>query len=215
MTPQESPVDRMPRGIRAAAWVCLILSLLSGMLSAVEATGLVHFEEYKQANASRANVFQDPAVSRRVHEAQFAALEPQRESRIVILGALSMVCAFAFVASARMLRPGGLSREGVRRMLGGTALTAAALRTIDGAQWAVVVRRMSGIMAEAMVTLPEFRDPLAAEQVKTLAPTLLFFTTALQTAVVAGTFVLLGQYFRSERVREAVLAVDGPLDAEE
>jgi hypothetical protein len=205
----------MPRGIRAAAWLCLVLSCFTGMLSAIEATGLVHFDEYKQAHAERPNVFGSPEVSRRVQEAQFAALEPQRESRVLILGALSMTCAFAFVASARMLRPGGLSREGVRRMLGGTALATAALRTIDGAQWAVVVRRMSGVMAEAMVTLPEFKDPAAAEQVKALAPTLLFFTTALQTAVVAGAFVLLGQYFRSQRVRDAVLAVDGPLDAEE
>jgi hypothetical protein len=30
----------------------------------------------------------------------------------------------------------------------------------------------------------------------------------------AGAFALLSQYFRSDRVREAVVALDGPLDAE-
>lgn len=205
----------MPRGIRIAAWVCLLLSCFTGMFSAIEATGLVHFDEYKQqAQAPRAGFYGDPEVSRRVTEAQLAALAPQRESRVVVLIALSMACAFAFVASARMLRPGGLSRESVRRMLGGAAIATAVLRTIDGAQWSVVTRHMGGTLAELMSTLPEFQAPGAAEQVKALVPTLVLGTSLLQTALVAGGFALLGQYFRSERVRDAVLAVEGPLDSE-
>jgi hypothetical protein len=35
------------------------------------------------------------------------------------------------------------------------------------------------------------------------------------TALVAGTFALLGQYFRSEHVRQAITAQDGDLAEEE
>jgi len=34
------------------------------------------------------------------------------------------------------------------------------------------------------------------------------------TALVAGTFALLGQYFRSDSVREAITAQDGPPEEE-
>ena len=56
-----------------------------------------------------------------------------REPRIALLGSLAVVCAFVFVAARRMLRPGGMPREGMRRLLSGAAISAAILRTIDGA----------------------------------------------------------------------------------
>ncbi|HEY0097096.1 MAG TPA: hypothetical protein VGB96_22400, partial [Archangium sp.] len=103
----------------------------------------------------------------------------------------------------------------VRRLLGVSAIVAALLRTIDGAQWAVVARRMAHALAEALSKQPEFQAPEMAAQLK---PTVLFFmsaSTMLQTAVIAGTFALLGQYFRGESVRQAVLALGGEDLAEE
>ncbi|HZH78597.1 MAG TPA: hypothetical protein VEY88_21390, partial [Archangium sp.] len=124
-------------------------------------------------------------------------------------------CAFTFVAAGRLLRPGGLPLERVRRLLGAASIVAALLRTIDGAQWAVVARRMAVTLVDALRQQPEFQAPEMAAQ---LEPTVLFFmsaSTMLQTAVMAGTFALLGQYFRSETVRQAVIAHGGDDLAEE
>lgn len=200
----------LPRGINIAAVLCLILSGLTGMSSAMEATNLSHLSDLRE-QTPRMAVFGDPAVVERVFHAQLSALEPMREPRALILGSLAVACALVFVAAARMLRPGGLPREGMRRLLGGAAIAAAVLRTLDGAQWMVVVKRASATMAEAMGSLPEFRAA-PAEQLKTTVHFLLSGATVAQTAFIAGAFVLLAQYFQSERVRQAVTAQDGPIE---
>ncbi|MBU8899759.1 hypothetical protein DRW03_22730 [Corallococcus sp. H22C18031201] len=215
MTSLVSGPEGLPRRVRIAAAVCLVLSILTGMLSAMEAIGLSHFSEYREAHLEQRRTTLlggDPIVAERLYEAQFAALEPMREPRSVLLGALAVACAFTFVASGRLLRPAGLPRDGMRRMLGGAALTAAILRTIDGAQWTVVARRMGVAMAENLGKLPEFQDPLAADQLKQFMPSLMAGSSVLQTAVVAGTFALIGQYFRSQGVRDAITAKDGPTE---
>jgi hypothetical protein len=202
----------LPRGISIAAVLCLILSGLTGMSSAMEATNLSHLSELKEQSPPRMTVLGDPTIIERTFQAQLSALEPMREPRALVLGALAVTCALVFVAAGRMLRPGGLPRDGMRRLLGGAAIVAAILRTIDGAQWLVVVKRAGVAMAEAMGSLPEAQDPTAAEQLKNLVPFVLSAFTLAQTAFVAGAFALLGQYFHSERVRQAVTAQDGPTE---
>ncbi len=208
-TPQPSG---LPRNISVAAVLCLILSGITGMASAMEAANLARLSELQEEPPPRAAVFGDPAIVERVFKAQLAALEPMREPRALILGSLAVACALAFVAAGRLLRPGGLPREGMRRLLGGAAIFAAILRTLDGAQWMVVVRRASAVMAEAMSALPEFQEAATPEQLKSTVSFLLSAATVAQTAFVAGAFVLLGQYFRSESVRQAVTAQDGPAE---
>jgi hypothetical protein len=211
----------MPRGLRFAAVVCLILSCISGLWAAMEASHLANLDEakaaFKQATPTPTKVPGATELNQRVMAAQLAALEPVRETRTPLLFALSVACAFCFVASGRMLRPGGLSRERMRRMLGITALGAAVLRTIEGAQWAAVTRNMVGPMSDALRAFAAQQPPEAAAAFESVLPSLSSLAFALnmaQTAVMAGTFALLSQYFRSERVRDAVLALDGPLDAE-
>ncbi|MBJ6761960.1 hypothetical protein JGU66_14390 [Myxococcaceae bacterium JPH2] len=215
MTSPASGPEGLPRRVRIAATVCLVLSILSGMLAGMEAYGLSDFSKYREASLEprRATLLGgDPVIAERLVEAQFSVLEPMREPRLVVLSVLGMSCMVAFVASGRMLRPAGLPREGMRRMLGGAALTAAVLRTIDGAQWTVVARRMGAVMAESLGKMPEFQDPLAADQMKQMMPTLMAFGSILQTALVAGTFALIGQYFRSQSVRDVITAQDGPAE---
>lgn len=217
MTSPVSSPDGLPRGVRIAAAVCLVLSALTGMMAGVEAMGLTHFSEYREAHLEprRSTLLgTDPVMAQRMLEAQFSALEPMREPRSVVLGGLAVACAFAFVASGRLLRPAGMPRDGMRRLLGGAAITAALLRTIDGAQWTVVARRMGAAMGENPGLLPEFQDPAAAAQLKSLAPGLLAGSSIVQTAVVAGAFAILGQYFRSQGVRDAITAQDGPTESE-
>jgi hypothetical protein len=215
VTPPVSSSQGLPRGIRFAALVCLILSSLSGLFALSEVIGLGHFSELKEASEPRLPLLTDRAVSERAFEAQFAALEPMREPRSLVLGALSFTCALVFVSAGRLLRPAGLSQERMRRLLGGAAIASALLRTIDGAQWAVVARRMGVAMAEVMSTLPEFKEPELAAQVKALVPWLMSATSMAHTALIAGTFALLGQYFRSERVRQVISAQDADLAEEE
>ncbi|QRO00763.1 hypothetical protein JRI60_17880 [Archangium violaceum] len=215
MNSPASSSQRLPRGVRFAAAVCLVLSSLTGLFALSEALGLGHLSELKESSEPRITLMADKAVTERAFEAQFAALEPMREPRSLVLGALSVACALVFVSAGRLLRPDGLPLGRMRRLLGGAAIAAAFLRTIDGAQWMVVARRMGIAMAEAMSTLPEFKEPEMAAQVKATVPLLMSGSTVLQTAFVAGTFALLGQYFRSERVRQAVSAQDGHLAEEE
>ncbi len=199
----------LPRRIRFAAVVCLVLSGLTGLFALSEVMSLGHLSELKETRQPQLSMLGDPVVTQRAFEAQLSALEPMRESRSLVLGALSVACAFTFVASGRLLRPGGLPLERVRRLLGGASIAVALLRTIDGAQWAVVARRMAVTLVDALRQQPEFQAPEMAAQ---LEPTVLFFmsaTTMLQTALVAGTFALLGTYFRSDTVRQAVIAHGG------
>jgi hypothetical protein len=208
LKPPVSAPQALPRGIRFATVVCLLLASLSGLFALSEAMSLGHLSELKETQAPRFALLSDPAITERAFEAQVAALQPMREPRSLILGALSVACALVFVSAGRLLRPGGLSVDRMRRLLGGAAIATAILRTIDGAQLAVVARRMGLAMAEVMSSHPEFQDPVAAAQVKATMPFLLTASTVLQTAVIAGTFALLGQYFRSERVRQALGGYD-------
>ncbi len=209
-----SPSQSLPRGIRFAAFVSLVLSAFTGFFALSESMGLSKLSEVREAaSSSHFSIVGDPAIDGRIAEAQFAALEPMREPRSLILGALSVACALVFVSAGRMLRPDGLPLERMRRMLGGAAISAALLRTIDGAQGAVVAKRMGPFMVEAMKSLPDFQGPAAANL--QVMPWLVMASSVGLTAFVAGTFALLGQYFRSERVRQAISAQDGDLTEEE
>lgn len=202
--------QRLPRGIRIAAVLSLILSGLTGMASLTEASRLTQFSEYKEAMLENAGRFGDRESNEHVLLAQFSALEPMREPRIFLLATLAVVCAFVFVAGARILRPGGLPREGMRRLLGGAAIFAAILRTIEGAQWMVVVDHMASALVKG--PFPAWQDPATIEVIQRFAPTFLAAGYIGMTAVIAGGFILLGQYFRSERVRQVVTAQDGPAE---
>jgi len=212
VTVSASRSGELPRGIRFAAMVSLVLAAFTGWSALREATELAHFYEVREIHLENEPPawMGDRNVIQQVVRTQYAALEPMREPRAVLMGVLSLACAFVFVAAGRMLRPDGLPREGMRRLLGRAAITVAVLRTIDGAQLAVVSRRMGTVLAESLGKLPENQDPVAAEVVSTVAPWFAVGFSVLGTVLVAGTFALLGQYFRSESVRSAVAAHDPP-----
>lgn len=202
--------QRLPRGIRIAAVLCLIFSGLTGMSAVTEASSLAQFSDYKEAVLSNAGRFGDRDSNEHVLLAQFSALEPMRDTRTALLGSLAVACAFVFVSAARMLRPGGMPREGMRRLLSGSAIAAAILRTIDGAQWMVVVDHMGAALVKG--PFPSWQDPTSIELIQRFGPAMLAAGYIGMTAFIAGAFVLLGQYFRSERVRQVVTAQDGPAE---
>lgn len=207
----------LPRGVRIAAALCLVLSTLTGMLACSEASVMMNFEAHRQAQRDNPPTVsllgKDPAVTQALVEAQMSALSPMRESRALVLCGLTVACTLLFFASSRMLRsPEGMPRDGFRQLLGGAGIFAALMRTIDGAQWTVVARHSSQAMVEGLKGLPEFKDPAAAEQLYSLVPSLMTASAVLPTVLVAGGFALLAQYFRSEGVRAAIVTLDGPTE---
>lgn len=217
MKPPDSPTPLLPRRLRFAAAVCLVLSALTGFSALRETLEMEHLGELRDevSNLSRFSKDPDLIVAARITEAKIAALEPMREPRTLVLGALAIACSFAFVASGRLLRPGGLPLERMRRVLAGAAILAALLRTIDGAQWAVVARSIAPVMAQHLSVLPMFQEAQVAAQLKATLPGIASGFAMAMTALIAGLFALLGQYFRSESVRQAISAQDGQLPVEE
>jgi hypothetical protein len=65
----------------------------------------------------------------------------------------------------------------------------------------VVARRVGHVVAPALSTLSEVRDPATLEQLRQATPGFFAGLSAVQTALVVGMFLVLGQYFRSNRVR--------------
>ncbi|MCY1031243.1 hypothetical protein OV207_07225 [Corallococcus sp. BB11-1] len=212
--PEVTRPGALPRGVRWAASICLVLSALTGVLSCNEASVLLEFEKHRTHQLEKAPTLgllgnKDPAFTQRIVETQLSAMEHVREPRVVVLTGLTLVCTLLFFASRRLLRaPDGIPRDGFRQLIGTAGIFAAVLRTIDGAQWTVVAQRTSGVMVEGFKALPEFQDPIAADLLP-LVPYLLMATSVVPTALVAGGFVLLAQYFRSEGVRDAIVTLDG------
>ena len=201
---------RLPRDIRIAAVLGLILSGLIGMSSVVELSRLAQLSEYKEAILSSPSAQGENALNTQILLAQFSAENSMREPRSFLLGALAVTCAFVFVGASRMLRPGGMPREGMRVLLSWGSLLAAVLRTIDGAQFQVVVDHMGAALVKG--PFPTQWEPEQLEAIKQYGPAVLTWFYRGLTAAVAGSFAVLGQYFRSQRVRETVVALDGPTE---
>lgn len=190
-------------GLRRASIAALVLGALVGFGAA---QGMAQTLEPHAAEVSAASTPAfgglDAELSRQVAEvgarAWLRSFESMRSSRVAILMALSIAASLFFVSSIRMLRPSGVPREGVRRLLVGSALVCAVLRTLDGAQLTAAAKRAGAAL-----------DKFALDEAVPGWPAGLFgpafmLVSVGQTVLVAGAFALLYGYFRSERVREAV-----------
>jgi hypothetical protein len=204
----------VPRRIRYVAIACVVLSALCGLLAGLETGELFDLEQLRNRPVSETAVwgFNDPAIKEAVQKAtarsmQIVAstLESMREVRALTLIALSIACGLVFLSSARILRPLGLPREGVRRLLAGAALAAGILRTIDGAQSAVLAQRQWANVNQAILSIPESNDQI--RDWRMVGPALtqmgLVFSVGW-TILIAGAFILASQYFRSETVKKIV-----------
>ncbi len=149
-----APRPTLARGIRFVAAVAFLLSAVTGFFTLNEFAELGRLQELRAESTSQPfAVVGDPKLDAPIAQAWFSALESMRESRSLILGALLVAYALVFVSAGRMLRPDGLRLEGMRRLLGASALAVAVLRTIDGAQLTVVASRMAPTLANAMRAL--------------------------------------------------------------
>lgn len=199
----------LPRPVRLGAWAALILGATVGMGAAQGVGMLFELEALRAAPTPKMSpMFGDEKLLRDVTEAmtrtQAQALEDMQVSRGLILFALSMTSALTFVSALRLLRPAGVAREGVRRLLGGATLASAVLRTLDGAQLAAVSKRM-GTSADRVFAASK---SLPGEYPEGFAMILSVGATTFFTLVVVGAFLALSRHFRSSKVRELVLALD-------
>ena len=215
------PGPRLPRGVRVAALICFVLASLTLFRSLQDLVLLTHLEDVRAwldtPAAGRPAAFStDPELERRAMEAQLSALEPMRGPRALTLVALAGACFLCIGAAGHLLRRAGpLPREGMRQLLGRAALVAAFLRTVDGAQLTVVWQRMGQVGAELVDRVPavaQLEDPALIQQLQTSLPSFFAAAAIVHTVLVAGGFLALAQYFRSERVRAAVAAQEPQLD---
>lgn len=200
--------------MRNAALLCVFLCTFVGLFSAAEALGLGNLSERRtqvRDEASRYSFLADPQVITAMTEAQVSAIESMKTSRGFILGALAVCCALAWVAATRLIRPDGLPREGVRRMLSGSLLFAAVLRTLDGAQTSVIIQKAAQA-AVPHLAKAQGADPQTVQLMEQFMPTAMLAWSIFVTVAVAGGLLMLGQYFRSEKVKQVVALQDEQLE---
>lgn len=197
----------LPGRLRLASLLSVLLSGLCGLVSAWQGFTVLRLSELKDAPPATFPGQLDPLLAEHVQKAQLLALEQMREPRMVVLFALALACSLSFVASTRLLRPAGLPREGVRRVLVWALVVAAALRTIDGAQASVLFRSAGEVVARGLV-LPGDLHGASPEEVRDVLAPLPMVAGVLQTLVMVGPFLLLSQYFRSARVKAWTASAD-------
>ena len=86
----------------------------------------------------------------RLAEAHARASQPDRHARAALLVVVAISMFFTFVSAGRVLRPAGLPREGIRRLLCGAALVSAVLRTVDGAADAAFALRFARFATQVL-----------------------------------------------------------------
>ena len=78
--PDALPPPPLPRRIRFAAVVCLVLSGLTGLFALSEMMSLGPLSELRESNQPRLLMLGDPVVTQRAFEAQLAVFTSLQES---------------------------------------------------------------------------------------------------------------------------------------
>lgn len=178
---------------RAVAIVCMLISGISGAASVSEAFALSD-RWTRSAEAVRKGSPTADLIAR-LAEANARAMQPDRQARAALLLLLAVSLFFTFVSAGRVLRPAGLPREGIRRLLCGAAVVSAVLRTVDGAADAAFALRFARLASQL---LPAGERP-PPEWI--LTPSFTVGISIGRTVLVAGTLAIIAQYFRSARVK--------------
>lgn len=131
------------------------LSAMVGLGAAGSMAEVIDLEQIVEAGPPKSVPFGEMFYSKQAlaaqYHAQIGGLESMRTSRVVVEVLLSTLAAMSLVSAIRLLRPAGVPREGVRKMLGLTALGCAILRTIDGAQSTALAKKVGLAIDKAMV----------------------------------------------------------------
>jgi hypothetical protein len=198
---------KLPVGIRNATLACMTLSAIVGFVSLTELLALLQPSELPQSPVQLPKAFGGEALKRGL-EAQLEALESMRTPRSMTLCALGLACALNFVAASRLLWPRGLRRESMRGVVVSSSVAVALLRTVDGAQLAVVARKVGAAMGHSAELIPSLNSSPAELEAHLRSAAVAI--AVLQTAAVVGAYAFLSHYFRSQSVKERLSAMDHP-----
>jgi len=197
----------LPWKARAALLVCTLLAGLVGLSASEDMVRLRRLSEV-QLLLPRSPLI-SAEVMKQAEEVARASLFGMRGPRMVVLALLTIACTATFIAVLRVWKPLGLPRAGVLKLTSFAALACGLLRTIEGAQQAVIVRRIAFVLAAGVGQGSEaIPDPEVARAFARLLPDLEVAAHVAWTLLIAGTFVTLSQYFRSPRARELFTAGD-------
>jgi len=195
----------LPRELRAAAIACMALAGMVGLGAAGEVNTVLHLEEVRAH--PEAVAIGDPRVSQESQRAYVQTLSGMRDSRALILIALSFAAGLAFVSAARLLWPGGIPREAIRRVTAGATLASGILRILDGAQQTAIARQV-GLAVSKLAGPFQGMNAEESDAVRAVAGTMAIGAAVAITALFGGGLVLLAQYLRSGRARQLIGALD-------
>jgi len=186
-----APLSAVGSQARAVAIVCMLVSGISGAASVSEAFALSDRWSARTEALPRGSPAAD--LFARLSEANSRAMRPDRQARAALLIVLAISLFFTFVSAGRVLRPAGLPREGIRRLLCGAAVVSAVLRTVDGAADAAFALRFARLATQLVPP----GERLSADWI--LGPTFTVGASVVRTLLVAGALAIIAQYFRSAR----------------
>ena len=189
MTAPRSAVDSQAR---AVAIICMLVASISGAWSFSEAFSF--FEPWTRSVEAIPRGTPGAEAMARLSEATVRAMRPDRQARAALLVVLAVSLMFTFVSAGRVLRPAGLPREGIRKLLCGAAVVSALLRTVDGAADAAFSLRLARIAAQLVPPGEPLTEWL-------LRPPFAVGISVFRTVLVAGMLAIIAQYFRSARVK--------------
>ena len=178
---------------RAVAIVCMLVSGISGAASVSEAVGLSDLITRSSESLPRGTPTEE--LFARLAEAHDRAAQPDRHARAALFIVLAISMFFTFVSAGRVLRPAGLPREGIRRLVCGSAVVSAVLRTVTGGADAAFALRFARVAAQLLPPGERFSTASG------VTPMLAMGISVAQTVLVAGSLAIIAQYFRSARLK--------------
>lgn len=200
----------LPGSYRWALSVAVVVGFQVAMVAAFDAHAAFTYDEPAPLNDSQAALPGwgiSPLVQRQLalasatgYRAALAGLMPWR---VITSLALAAAAGLVFFMGMR-LRVSPEDRPAAAENLGRAALGAAILRSIDGAENLVIVRTTLEEVSKAMVR-EGVPDAHSASVVGTF---LASAASGAWTLVMVATFVMLGNYFRSETLRTALGRVE-------
>ncbi len=205
----------IPPGIRRAAMATVVLAVLVGLKSAQDLAIVLDPPEVvveAEASPGLESLGIPPEVARKAMEAATSVMlrgfAPFAGLRVLILLGLSFSTSLLMLSGFRLLRPGNLPLEPVRRSLVFAAASAAVFRTIDGAHMAAVAQR-AGVAFGRVLKEQHASAPEGTEE---FVPSLLAGTAAGLTLLVVTCLMLTWAFFRSEGARAWAGAHSPPSD---
>jgi hypothetical protein len=204
LTPEAQVPGVVGSQARAVALLCMVVTFVSGIATSSDFLRFVGGAptplELPAASPGSERWAQILKLGNKTAELAYRTAEPERDFLAVLLVVLAVALSFTFVCALRVLRPGGLPREGVRKLLSAAALFTAVLRTVEGAVQTALSMRVARALS-ALIGQPGWDDTDYLATRPYLTSTLVI-PSVFFTLVVAGSLLLVSQYFRSARMRE-------------